>query len=204
VSQQQGPRQEIRARGERLRSDYDRPRPITHRLQPTTERWDPGSRRAGDEHQHRPATVMGEAVSSRERRSDYGTTTQTRWATRRRRWDSGPERIRPAGSDYERNGSDYGRIQPITERLRDWLADSRLPTPALPVVSERHRRRSQTSGEWMAPTSREKHREPDSADSRPPSTPRGREDGQDRNSVRPPTDYERNGCDYANRHRLRA
>jgi hypothetical protein len=38
VSQQQGPRQEIRARGKRLRSDYDRPRPITHRLQPITER----------------------------------------------------------------------------------------------------------------------------------------------------------------------
>lgn len=128
MSQQQGPRQEIRARGKRLRSDYNRPRPITHRLQPITERWDPGSKRAGDEHQHRPARVRGEAVSSRERRSDYGTTTRAREATRRRRWDSGPERIRPAGSDYERNGSDYGRIQPITERLRDWLADSGFHT----------------------------------------------------------------------------
>ena len=93
---------------------------------------------------------MREAVSSRKRRSDYGTTTQAK----RQPDDGGDQRPR---SEHAQQGATTSVMEAITgeySRLRSdyatGLPDSRLPTATLPALSEQRTRRSRTSSERMA------------------------------------------------------
>ena len=122
-----GPRQEIRARGERLRSEHDRPRPITHVMDPITEPWDPDGRRAEDEHPRRPATVMGAAVSSRTRRSDYAR--------------SGPDYGR-IPRDYVRSGCSQSGADDAHRRVRNgWPLAGRNTASQSAATADRPARR---------------------------------------------------------------
>jgi hypothetical protein len=163
---------------------------ITQRLQPITERWDPSSKRAGDEHPQRPATVMSETISSRERRSDSGTTTRARWAIRQRRWNSGPKRLRLAGSDYGATTADYGTTT-FPKGGDSRFSNSGLRWGRERVLSKRDRRRSQPNGEWMS-NCREKQGE----DSQRRQQPVQRAAWSKAVAEGGGSDYERNGSDY--------